>query len=301
MNKYIEPKVNLEKIHRDKPIDELINFSVINIDKPTGPTSFDIDLIVKKELCLNKTSHFGTLDPMVTGVLPVALGRACRLMSYFIGKKKEYTGVMRIHKEISEKELKKEMANFIGKINQLPPVKSRVKREVREREIYSFDIIEISNDGKDILFKSEVQAGTYIRKLISDLGEKIGGAHMLELRRTKASIFEEKNSVDLYKFEKAVEDYKKGNEKILRDMLIPGEIVSKVLPVVQVSEKSIIKLYHGSPLFKEFVLNKQNIDDLETGDRIAVFCEQKLIGIFSVIDHAIVLGKAEFVLQPLKQ
>ena len=71
---------------------------------------------------------------------------------------------------------------FLGKIIQMPPVKSRVKRVEREREIISFEILE--NKGKDYLFKTEVQGGTYIRKLIDDLGKELGvGAHMLELRR----------------------------------------------------------------------------------------------------------------------
>ena len=93
--------MDIDKIRREKPIKELLNFAIINIDKSSGPTSFDIDVIVKNNLKLNKTSHFGTLDPQVTGVLPVALGRACRLMGYFIGHKKEYVGLMHLHGDIS--------------------------------------------------------------------------------------------------------------------------------------------------------------------------------------------------------
>src|SRR3989344_2367054 len=178
--------IDLKKIQQEKQINELINFSIINLDKPANPTSFDIDQIIKKALRISKSSHFGTLDPMVTGVLPVSLSRACRLMPYFIGKKKKYVGVMHIHSDISEKELRERMKAFIGKIRQMPPVKSRVKREEREREVYSFEMLEIH--GKDIMFESEVEAGTYIRKLGSDLGDKIGGAHMTELRRVQASI-----------------------------------------------------------------------------------------------------------------
>ena len=80
-------KINLEKRKKEKPIKELLEFSIINIDKPAGPTSFGVDVIVKKLFNSKKVSHFGTLDPMVTGVLPLALNRACRLMGYFIGKK----------------------------------------------------------------------------------------------------------------------------------------------------------------------------------------------------------------------
>ena len=292
-------KINLEKIQKQKPIKELLNFSIINIDKPTGPTSFDIDLEVKKALNLNKTSHFGTLDPIVTGVLPVALGRACRLMNYFIGHKKEYIGIMHLHKDISETELKKEMNKFIGKINQLPPVKSRVKRQIRQRQVYNFEVLEFDKNNKDALFKSEVEAGTYIRKLISDLGEAIGGAHMTELRRTRASVFEEKDSINLYKFLEAVNQYKKGNETKLREILIPGEIISKILPVIEINDKNYIeKLFHGAPLFKEKVEDAKNKDFI-LNDKIAIFNKNEFIGIFNIISEGQILAKPEFVMQPI--
>lgn len=300
----IKNNVNIEKIRREKPIKDLLNFSIINIDKPSGLTSFDVDTIVKNALKLNKTSHFGTLDPMVTGVLPVALARACRLMSYFIGHEKQYIGIMHLHKDISEINLKEEMKKFIGKINQLPPVKSRVKRQVRQRQVYSFEILEFDKNTKDVLFKSDVEAGTYIRKLISDLGEKIGGAHMTELRRVKASIFEEKNSVDLYKFFEAVKEYEiNKNEKVLRDVLIPGEIISQVLDIVQVKKEFIDKLFHGSPLFDSFIveIEKKSGKSFEKGDKITVFCKDKFIGVFSVINEGQVLAKPEFVMQPLNE
>ena len=199
-----------------KPLQELINFSFINIDKPSGPTSFYTSQFIKKSLGISKTSHLGTLDPMVTGVLPVALGRACRLSDYFMHKDKTYVGIMRLHSDVSDSELKKAVKKFTGKIIQLPPIKSRVKRAEREREVKSFKILEI--DKKDVLFETEVQAGTYIRKLIHDIGLEIGGAHMLELRRTKAGIFSEDSIYTLYDFESSLK-----NETKLNEMLVPAE------------------------------------------------------------------------------
>lgn len=289
--------INIKKIQEEKPINELLEFSIINIDKPAGPTSFDTDIIIKELLNARKTSHFGTLDPIVTGVLPISLNRACRLMGYFIGHKKEYIGIMHIHKDISIEQLKKEMSNFLGKITQLPPVKSRVKRQERQREIYNFEILEKRD--KDILFKSEVEAGTYIRKLIHDLGEKIGGAHMTELRRTKASIFQENDSITIFQLKEAVEEYKKGNEKQLRKLLIPGEIISQVLPTIQIKKEYIEKLYHGSPLFKEYLKESFNIKE----EKIAVFCNENFIGVFRIINskNKEILAEPEFVLQPIKK
>ncbi len=97
-------EINLKNIKKDKSIDELLEFGIINIDKPSGPTSFKTAEMVKKKLGLRKTSHFGTLDPLVTGVLPVALNRACKLTGWFMKKDKTYVGVMKIHKDIEKKE-----------------------------------------------------------------------------------------------------------------------------------------------------------------------------------------------------
>ena len=147
----------------NKTIKELLEFGIINIDKPTGPTSFWTSQYVKNAIGLRKTSHLGTLDPMVTGVLPVALNRACRLNEYLMHRDKTYVGVIRVHKEISIEDLQKIANEFIGKITQMPPVRSSVKRAERVREIKTFKILE--KNGNDFLFSSQVQAGTYIRKL----------------------------------------------------------------------------------------------------------------------------------------
>ncbi|MBM3233549.1 RNA-guided pseudouridylation complex pseudouridine synthase subunit Cbf5 [Candidatus Pacearchaeota archaeon] len=271
----------------EKTIQELLNFSIINIDKPSGPTSFGVDVIVKKMLGLNKTSHFGTLDPQVTGVLPIALGRACRLSDYFMHKNKKYVGIMRVHQEISREKLEEEISKFIGKIMQLPPVKSRVKREIREREIFSFKILE--NDGKDFLFETEVQAGTYIRKLISDLGNNIGGAHMLELRRTQAGIFSEEKIINMYEFEKAVSDWKNGNDEKLRKILIPAEkALEKVLTCVQIKQNMIKQLLTGKPIHKGEI-------KLLGEEKFAVFSQDKFIGIYRKVNEKDIIARAEFV------
>ena len=76
--------MDLEKIKKGKSTQELLEFGIINIDKSSGPTSFNISDFVRKKLNLRKTSHFGTLDPKVTGVLPVALNRACKLTGFFL-------------------------------------------------------------------------------------------------------------------------------------------------------------------------------------------------------------------------
>jgi H/ACA ribonucleoprotein complex subunit 4 len=293
--------MNIQEIKSKKSISELIEFGIINIDKPSGPTSFDVSDFVRKKLELRKTSHFGTLDPKVTGVLPIALNRACKLTGFFLGENKKYIGIMRIHEETDIKKLN-EIINrkFIGKIMQKPPVKSRVKRVEREREIISFKILE--EEKKDFLFQTEVQGGTYIRKLIDDLGKETGkGAHMLELRRISAGIFSECDkkypSVNLYDFEKAVDEYREGNEDKLRNMIIPGEIIMELYPSVNVKKEIIRKLFNGSPIFDRDLDKKYEV---EKGKRICVFSKDKFIGIYSVINSGEIFAKPEFVLQPIK-
>lgn len=283
--------VKIEKIKEKKSISELLKFSIINLDKPSGPTSFSVSQFVKNSLGLTKTAHFGTLDPQVSGVLPIALNRARRLNDYFMHKDKTYVGIMRLHSDISDEILKDAIKDFIGKITQLPPVRSRVKRAIREREIKSFEILE--RDNKDILFMTQVQAGTYIRKLCDDIGKKIGGAHMLELRRTKAGIFDESNSINLYDFEKAVEEYQEGNDKELRKILIPAEIISTILPVVQIKKEFIKKCMEGSPIFGNFLVNSEFAVKKE--EKIAVFSDTKFIGCYTAVNNKNLFALPEFV------
>ncbi len=246
-----------------------INFSFINIDKPSGPTSFAVSDFIRKSLNLKKTSHLGTLDPQVTGVLPIALGRACRLNEILMHRNKTYVGIMRLHKSLPMKKLNEEIKPFIGKITQLPPVRSRVKRAPREREVKSFKLLE--KNGKEVLFQTEVQAGTYIRKLIHDLGEKIGGAHMLELRRTKAGIFTEESLINLYDFEKAL-----ASEDELKKILIPAEeIIKKVLPIVQASASSVKQLLTGKPVMAQDITSP-----LPEEETFALFNNQEFIGVY---------------------
>ena len=297
----------IKKIKSEKIISELLEFGIINIDKPSGPTSFYISDFVRKTLKqfgVRKTSHFGTLDPKVTGVLPVALNRACKLTGFFLGEDKEYIGIMRIHKEISLKEIEKAIKEkFLGVITQKPPKRSRVKRQERQREVKEFKLLE--ENGKDILFRAKVQGGTYIRKLLSDLGDYMKiGAHMLELRRIRAGIFSENNknypSINLFDFVEAVEEYKNGKvnaEKKLRKIITPAEIISKIYLMVKVKKTSLEKLLTGKPILKE---DLEKIEKLDKDRIISVFSEKRFIGMYKVVNESKVFAKPRFVLQPIK-
>lgn len=280
-----------------KEINKLINFGILNIDKPAGPTSFSVSSFVRRKLNLNKTSHLGTLDPKVTGVLPIALGRACKLTGFFMSHNKSYVGVLHTHKEQDIKELQKLIDdNFLGKIKQTPPHKSAVKRAEREREVYSWKLLEAEESGKDFLFNCEVEGGTYIRKLCSDLGEMIGGAHMDELRRTGAGIFDEGKMYTVYEFEAALKEHADGDSKNLENMIVPAEeAIVKVLPSVQVEKRALKVLLTGKPLFLNDVVDNEKFGELNVEDLFLVFCGKQFVEVArKVSDHELV-AKPEFV------
>jgi H/ACA ribonucleoprotein complex subunit 4 len=288
--------IDINKIKEQKSIQELLEFCIINVDKPAGCTSFDVADKIRKIFWARKTGHFGTLDPIVTGVLPVALNRACKLSGYFMHHDKTYIGKMYIHKEISEEKLKEEMKKFVGKIKQMPPVKSAVKRQLRERRVNKFEILKIN--GKIVEFIADVEAGTYIRKLCSDLGEKIGGAHMVELRRIKAGIFDEKNSFSIEIIENSFKLWKeKNDESKIREILIPAEIINEILPVVQVKSENLKSMLTGKPIFKKDIIGK--LPDTEI---FSIFSGNRFIGVYRNMassdesEKLDIIGKAEFVL-----
>ncbi|NQV08393.1 RNA-guided pseudouridylation complex pseudouridine synthase subunit Cbf5 [Candidatus Woesearchaeota archaeon] len=250
-----------------RTVEELIDYGVVNIDKPQGPTSHQISAFVQKILKIKKSGHSGTLDPNVTGVLPVALDRATRIVQTLLPAGKEYVTIMHFHNDIPEKRITKVFDAFIGRIKQLPPIKSSVKRRERERTIYYIDVMEI--DGRDILFRVGCEAGTYIRKLCHDIGKSIdSGAHMAELRRTKAGPFNQDSLVTLHELSDAFHYWKKGDEKLIRGCIKPVEYAVHHLSKIWVMDSAVDSLSHGRDL------GVPGISELESGiekdDKVAV-------------------------------
>ena len=253
----------------ERKTEEIINYGVVNVDKPKGPTSHQVSDYVQRILGLKKAGHSGTLDPAVTGVLPIALGRATKVVQALLTAGKEYIGVMHLHKEAEEKILRETIKKyFTGKIEQLPPIKSSVKRQLRTREIYYFEILEIEE--KDALFRVGTEAGTYIRKLIHDLGKKLGiGAHMAELRRTKAGPFTEETLFTLHDLIDAFHYHKnENNDEFLRKVIQPVENAVAHLPKIWVFDTTAESLCHGVDL-KIPGISRLN-DQINESDKVAV-------------------------------
>ena len=232
-----------------RSVEELLKYGVINIDKPKGPTSHQVSAYVQQILGISKAGHSGTLDPAVTGCLPVALGRATRIVQTLLTAGKEYVAIMHIHKPIEEYQIFQVAEKFTGKIRQLPPIKSAVKRQYRERTVYYLKIIEVK--GQDVLFRVGCEAGTYIRKLIHDMGKELGvGAHMAELRRTKAGPFnEDKYLATLQNVSDAFFYYKEENdESHIRKIVRPMEEAVDHLAKIWITDSTIDAICHGADL-----------------------------------------------------
>jgi len=230
-----------------RPIEDIINYGIVNINKQQGPTSHQITDYVKKILGIKKAGHSGTLDPNVTGSLIIALGNSTRIIQNLLKAGKEYVCLMKIHKPVKEEEIKKTILSFLGSINQLPPVKSSVVRKNRQRKIYYITILEIKN--QEVLFKVGCEAGTYIRKLCHDIGQKLNtGAHMVQLIRTRVGPFTFNSWHTLHELKDNYEFYKNKKTNELKKIILPIEKAVEHLPKIWVLDSTINSLCHGASL-----------------------------------------------------
>lgn len=232
----------------ERTIEELLAAGVINLDKVQGPTSHQVTAWVKDVLGIKKIGHGGTLDPQVSGVLPIALGRATKLTDLVLRSDKEYVCHLKLHKDRPAKKVEEVLLTFVGDIYQTPPVRAAVKRQMRIRRVQSIKILEIS--GRNVLFRVSCDAGTYIRTLCVDVGEALGvGANMESLRRTRSGSMIEARSFTMQQLRDAVHAWKVDNDPTeFRKMLMPMEVLVEPLPKIVVKDGAVSALCHGADL-----------------------------------------------------
>jgi len=265
----------------ERSVEEHIKYGIINLDKPRGPTSHEVVAWVKKILNVKKAGHGGTLDPKVSGVLPIAIEESTKIVQTILPAAKEYVCVMHLHGDVEKRDIKRVFKEFEGEIIQRPPIKSAVKRRLRTRRIYYLELIEFKE--KDVLFRVGCDAGTYIRKLCHDIGEVLGcGAHMKELRRTKSGSFTEEtlvtlhDVVDAYKFWK---DYRK--EEYIKKVIRPVEEALIYTPKVVIRDSAVDAICHGADLAIPGIVKVDS--EIEIGD---------LVGIFTLKGELVAIGEA---------
>jgi H/ACA ribonucleoprotein complex subunit 4 len=231
-----------------RPVKEMLDYGLIPLDKPRGPTSHEVVAWTKRLLGVEKAGHSGTLDPPVSGLLPIGLGQATRALSLLLLFPKEYKGVMRIHSSVPRKQLDAVVSEFTAEIFQRPPQRSSVSRKTRSRTIHELELTE--SQGNLYMFRVLCESGTYIRKLVYDIGEVLGvGATMIELRRTKVGpLTEEQGLVTLHQLNDAMFRLKEGDEALLRRLVMPIEDSLAGMGRVVVRDSAVDAVCHGARL-----------------------------------------------------
>jgi H/ACA ribonucleoprotein complex subunit 4 len=268
----------------ERPAEQYIRYGVINLDKPAGPTSHEVAAWTKKILKLQTIGHGGTLDPKVTGVLPITLEDATKVVQALLYSGKEYICVMKLHGDAQESRIREVLGEFEDEIYQRPPLRSSVKRQIRTRRIYYNEFLEMN--GRNVLFRVGCEAGTYIRKLCYDMGEIIGvGAHMQELRRTRSGPFSEDSQTFVTLHDVAYwfgEWQEKKDPSTLRKFIQPMETALKLMPKITVRDSAVDALCHGANLTAPGVLTVES--DIAKGGLVSIFTQK---------GEAVALGRAE--------
>ncbi|MEO9295149.1 MAG: RNA-guided pseudouridylation complex pseudouridine synthase subunit Cbf5 [Nitrososphaera sp.] len=253
-----------------RPIQDLLNYGLVLVDKPAGPTSHEVVAWVKRILEIEKAGHSGTLDPGATGLLPIGLGEGTKALGVLLLGPKEYYALARLHAHVSADRVRNVMKEFTGEIYQRPPQRSAVKRVTRVRTVYEFDYVE--DYDRLILMRILCQAGTYIRKIIYDIGEVLSpGATMVELRRTQVSnLYEKDGLVRLHDLADAYQRFKEtGGEEKLRRLIIPIERCLEGIRGITVRDTAVDALCHGAPLAVPGVIAVPS--DLRAGELVGVY------------------------------
>lgn len=232
----------------ERSVEERIRLGVAVVDKPGGPTSHQVSAWVRDMFAVPKAGHAGTLDPRVTGVLPVALADATRALEAVLAGDKEYVGVMQLHQDVEERRVRAMMERFVGAIYQIPPVRAAVKREQRTRHVYDLQALEV--EGRNVLFRVRCESGTYIRTLCADIGDALGvGANMVDLRRTRTASFTEAQARPLQDFRDALAAWKdSGDPEPVRALLRPMESLLSHLPTIVIKDTAVDAICHGANL-----------------------------------------------------
>ena len=247
---------------------------IINVNKPAGWTSQDVCAKLRHVLHIKKIGHTGTLDPMATGVLPVCVGKATRIIEYYDRDTKSYHASMKLgittdtlditgkilgtagYSKISEKDVREAFKAYTGHVMQIPPKYSALKidgrraydlaREGKSFEIKPREIIIFENSVTDIdLINGEIEfdvtcsKGTYIRTICDDIGRELGcGAAMTALTRTASGFFRIEDSYTLEEIIVAADP--------LKTMLIPADITLEKLGKISLNNNRITAFLNGN-------------------------------------------------------
>jgi H/ACA ribonucleoprotein complex subunit 4 len=256
-----------------RSIEQLLDYGLIILDKPPGPTSHETVAWTKRLLKIPKIGHSGTLDPQVSGVLPLGLGEATKALGVLLYGPKEYHALGRIHSLPSKEKLDEIIKMFTGEIFQKPPQRSAVVRQTRTRTIYEWEILEQKE--RLLLTRILCESGTYIRKLYYDIGEILGpGATMIELRRTRVDQFHESDGlITLHELANAFSFWEeKKDESKLKKIIKPIEYAFSEIKSVIVRDSAVDAMCHGAQLAIPGILKIS--PNLKKGDIVGIYTQK---------------------------
>ncbi|MCD7740416.1 MAG: tRNA pseudouridine(55) synthase TruB [Candidatus Gastranaerophilales bacterium] len=269
-------------------------FGFLNINKPAGITSHKVIAVLRKITGIKQIGHAGTLDPLASGVLPAAFGKASRLIDYMTSDKSYRTGLYlgmksdtydiegnlekTNYKKITEDEITQVLNQYRGNIKQTPPVYSAVHykgkrlyelaREgkipddipSRDVTVYKNEIISFDYENQILKLDISCSKGTYIRTIVNDIGEELKcGAVMYELIRTKSSSMNIEDALEL--------NDELTKEKIIKNIIPPQSILN--MQKIEITENDYKRVINGSK-FKNIYNAKNEILLIKNGNIVAV-------------------------------
>ncbi len=268
--KYVRDRIDTVSPYGESPQDralkDMIKRAIVIIDKPSGPTSHQLSAWVQN-ICGMKAGHSGTLDPNVTGVLPMGIGHSVRVMDLLHAAPKEYIAAVKFHNNISKREVSSLIEEFTGEIYQMPPIRSGVKRRMRKRTVYDMELLD--NVQNEYLIRIRCESGTYIRTICKDMGTASGtGAHMMELRRTEAGGFKERDCCTMQDLYDAFEFYRQGDPTWLSSILSPYERALGLYPGIKIKDTAAGSILNGADLAVPGILE---MDEFKSGDDVVLY------------------------------
>jgi len=286
---------------------------IVVLDKANGLSSNAALQEVKRLYEANKAGHAGSLDPLATGVLPVCLGEATKVSQFLLDSDKRYRARIKLGIRtdtgdsegsiiernegisVSRKAIERALTKFKGEVEQVPPMHSAIKmngvplyklarkgitveREPRLVTLYQICLVEFVHS--ELELEISCSKGTYIRTIADDLGQELGcGAHVIELRRTQAGVFTEKDSISSE--ELALEKENRGLDKI-DQFLIPMDRAIQDLPEVNLPSITASHVKNGQAVL---------VRHLPKNGLVRMYEDEQFIGIGSIDDDGKVAPK----------
>jgi tRNA pseudouridine55 synthase len=247
----------------NRTLEELLEFGIVNLDKPAGPSAHQVSAWVSDITGVSKAAHAGTLDPKVTGVLPIMLASATRIAPVLVDSVKTYVAILELHGDPLTP-LDTVISQFETVIFQKPPKKSAVSRQLRTREVYDLCLLDTNAD--QALLSISCESGTYIRKLCHDIGLAAGcGAHMGELRRVSTGCFDDSELVSTAQLTDAAVWRDEAKTEHLERIIDPAEIALAPLPGVTIAPSAAESVATGAPVYAPGVMTADK--DAQTAGR----------------------------------